>query len=318
MPWTTDDLVSAVRRSGWLPSAGDITAAELLAWGDEEIAETFLEMLKTGREERRIAIEDIALVVGTSRYRLPRRSALETVRGITYLDTSGDECAAQEISPLEAWRYAGERYGSAATLYYFEGDEIVLPVAPTSSGTKLRIRYHMRSSRMVEVSSGARIASAGSTTSLNVANAPAWLTAVSDTAAWADVVRGDSPFPVLYADRKLTAYATLVATLDSSTPVVVAEISSSNSPTGARRDYLCERDCTVYPPIPQEMHGALAWGIVSRALEAQRDTAGSVAARARCTSSIERLRNAAEPRNQDRKPRIIDQGSRLRAGRWGR
>lgn len=317
MSWTTDDLVTAARRSGWLPDASDVAASDLLAWGDECIAEDFVDLLKTGREEYGITSADVALVSGTARYRLPRRASLRSVRGVSFIDSSGDEAPAEELPAMETWRYSGSRNGSSSAFYRFEGDEIVLAVAPTTSGESLRVRYFQRPSVMIATSAAAPIVNAVSTVSIKydvTATPPSTLTTAN---ALIDVVRGDSPFPTLYEDLIVASWSSPNVTLDSTTPIVVAEVSSRGSPAvpGVRVDYVCPRDSTCYPPIPQEMHGALAWGIVSRALEATADQRFALAER-RYRTALDRLRNAAEPRNADRRPRIIDRGSRLRGGRW--
>lgn len=311
MSWTTDDLVTRARRSGWLPDAGDVAASDLLAWGDECIAEDFTPLLKTGREEFGIAYTDIPLAVGTTRYRLPRRATLRTLRGVTHIDADGYEHPADEVPAMDAWRYEGG--GRAyARVYRLEGDEIVLTAAPTSSGESLRVRYYVRASRMVEVSSAAKLTAASDTVTLTVESAPVWLTQVSDADAYIDIVRGDSPFQTIYADLLATDYDAPSVTLDATTPIVVSEISAQTI-THARADYVCKRDETCYPPLPQEMHGALSWGIVSRCLEAVGDQRFT-AAQARYRGALERLRASAEPRNQDRKPKIINRSSRLRGG----
>jgi hypothetical protein len=311
--WTTDDLVTAARRSGWLPDASDVAVSDLLAWGDECIAEDFTELLKGGREEFGVVVEDVALTSGTSRYRIPRRASLRTIRGVTFVDSSGAESPADEVPALESWRYSGSRYGAASATYRFEGDEFVLADATNVSSCSLRVRYYGRASQMIEVSAARRITVAADVETLTLdvtVTPPATLTTVG---ALVDVVRGDSPFPTLYADRQVKSWSSPSVTLEASTPVVVAEVSASGLP-GIRADYLCPRDCTVFPPLPQEMHGALSWGLVSRALEATGDQRFALAER-RYRSALDRLRNASEPRNQDRKPRIVDHGGRLRAGR---
>jgi hypothetical protein len=320
--WTTDDLLSAVRRSGFLPDAHDLSSSDLLAFADEEAATLLADLWKTSREEHRVSVEDIPLVVGTTRYRIPRRALSRGVRGITYLDTNGDESPAQELSPLEAWRYQTSSGLTASVFYYFEDDEIVLPTAPTSSGTKLRVRYYKRPPRMVAVSSGAAIYQAASATTLYFSAAPP--SAVRSIGAYVDIVRGDSPFPAIYEDLIVDNYLGGV-TFDvvfTTSSIDTDDISTSGT-DGARVDYLVPRDCTVYPPLPQELHPVLVSAVVRRAMGALRDRDGAELAEADLRARREAAINVLEPRNADRKPRIISRSGALRGrggqrGWWGR
>lgn len=310
MPWTTDDLLATVRRDGYLPDAFDLSSADLLAFGNDELATTFADVLKTSREEYRVKRYDLPLVSGTTRYRLPRRCLARTVRGISYVDSLGNEGPAIELPALESWRYQANRYGAAQAYYVFEGDELVLPVAPSTAGASLRVRYVQRFPRLVLPSACTPITGPNSPgLSLTVGeDAPS---AVSSTDALIDIVSGDSPFEALYTDLVVASYSS--TTLALTTAVDVDEISDSSS-IGARLDYVCPRDSSCYPPLPQEMHGVLALAIVRRVLEALGDPRVSIA-ESTLRSRLERSINVAEPRNQDRKPRIIDRGGRLRGNR---
>ena len=318
MPWTTDDLVTAVRRSGWLPTASDIAATDILAWGDAELRGEIGGVLKRAREEHRVLVSDIAITSGVTRYRVPRRAIGRTVRAITVLDSAGTEGPADEITPSDAWRYSGSR--SARVAYYFEADEIVLTSTPTTSTDSLRVRYLARPPRLIETTSASPIDKPLTTTTIRLDVTVTPPVTLTTAASYVDVVRGDSPFDTSYSDLLAASFATPILTLNSSTPIVVADMSDYGANLGARRDYLCPRDCTVYPPIPEELHDALAMAICVRALKAQGDSAGAAAARDEMRSSAKAAKSILEPRNQDRRPRIVDRGGRMRSGasRWGR
>lgn len=310
MAWTTTELLAAVRRSGYLPDASDLTDADLLAFGDEELADRFTELLKTAREEYRVKVTDISIQPGTRRYYLPRRALAGAVRSIVYVDADGTEMPALEVPAQEAWRFAGERH------YCFEGDEIVLVASPSTSGAKLRVRYVARLPRLITIDEGARIYK-GQSGGVELFDPPNNLR-VGTTLV--DIVSGDSPFPTLYADLIVAAWNDPILTF--TTPVEAA--TASQTPAGGkvaysympseRVDYLVPRDTTVYPPIPQELHGRLALAIEARALYALADPRAPLV-EARLERAMSRAVNTIEPRNQDRKPAIINHGSRLRQGR---
>lgn len=310
-PWSTDEIVAAARRSGWLPDADDVETSDYLAWGDEEMRTGVGGLLKRGREERGVRKTDTAIVSGTVRYRLPRRALGRVVRGITFVDASGNEAPADEVSPLEAWRYGGTEPGR---YYYFEDDELVLPVTPTSTAGYLRFRYLQRPSRLIALADAMLIERPVTTLTLEMSSAtsPATITTVDSLV---DIVRGDSPFPTIYEDRLVDGLGLGVLTFDATTPIVVADIADSNSP-GNRADYVCPRDCTVYPPLPEELHPALSISICARALEARGDAEGAAAARASASRAAAGARSILEPRNMDRRSPLVWKSSALRAGRW--
>jgi hypothetical protein len=316
MGWTTADLLASVRREGFLPDAHDLSSSDLLAFADEELATILAEVWKTSREERRVVTADLPLAPGVNRYRTPRRALAGGVRGVTYVDASGAEGPADEISPMDVWRWQSAMVFSGFH-YYFEGDELVLPVAPSSAGGAIRVRYYERPPRLIEPDDAAPITNATSTTTLALANAPG--SSIATAGAFVDIVRGDSPFETRYADRISAGYAGGVLTLNASTPIAVSEISdrTGGAAFGARTDYVCPRDCTVYPPIPQELHPVLVSAVLRRAAESQLDQSGASLAEASLRRRITAATNIAEPRNADRKPRIVARGGALRGrGQW--
>jgi hypothetical protein len=293
--WTTDDLLSAVRRSGFLPDAHDLSSSDLLAFADEEAATLLADVWKTSREEHRVSVEDIALVSGQRRYRIPRRALSRGVRGITYVDSTSNESPAIEVSPMDAWRF---QTGStvASVYFYVEDDELVLTTAPSTSAASLRVRFYKRPPRMIAVSGGAAIFTAASATTLYFLVEPP--SAVSSVGALVDIVRGDSPFPAMYEDLVVANY------LGGATNDIVFTTS------------IVPRDCTVYPPLPQELHPVLVSAVLRRAMEALRDREGVELAEASLRARREAAVNVLEPRNADRKPRLISRSGALR-GRGG-
>lgn len=314
MAWTTDDLVELARREAWLPDADDLTSANILDFGNGELRGDTGKVMKVAREEHAVMVEDLTLVSGTTNYRLPRRSQARGIRAITFVDSSGRERPSTELPLAEAYAY-GTSY--VAGLFFLRGDSLVLPCAPTESGAKYRVQYIRRASRMVPVSSGAIIERAVSTTRLELATTTPGAS-ISTADALLDIVRGDSPFDLSYTDLLSDgmnpggAGANILG-LDSTTPIVVADVSTGTQ-IGARDDYVCPRDTTVYPPLPEELHEALGISIAARILESRNDPR----AIEKRNSAIRALRSARallEPRHLDRKPAIIPQGSPLRAGR---
>jgi hypothetical protein len=214
---------------------------------------------------------------------------------------------------MDAWRF---QTGStvASVYFYVEDDELVLTTAPSTSAASLRVRFYKRPPRMIAVSGGAAIFTAASATTLYFLVEPP--SAVSSVGALVDIVRGDSPFPAMYEDLVVANYLG-GATNDIvfTTSIDPDEISTTGT-DGARTDYLVPRDCTVYPPLPQELHPVLVSAVLRRAMEALRDREGVELAEASLRARREAAVNVLEPRNADRKPRLISRSGALR-GRGG-
>lgn len=315
MAWTSDDLIASVRRAGFLPDTSDLSSSDILAFADEELLTTVAEAWKGGREERAVTYEDIPVVAGTQRYRIPRRAMGRAVRGVAWLDASGNEGPADEISPLDAWRWS-----NGGAIYYFEDDHLVLPYSPTASNESIRVRYVSGPPRLVDVTAAARITQPISTTSFYISTTSP-PSSVSTATALVDIVRGESPFPTLYRDRIISGFAGSTITLSSSTPIVVAEIATSLT-VGERADYVCPRDTTVYPQVPKEFWPVLVAATLMRVLDAIGDQAGADRSAARLGMAIKKAQGVTEPRNQGKRAALVNRSSGLRSRtgthRWGR
>lgn len=311
MAWTTADLLIAIRRSGFLPDAHDLSSSDLLALADEELSTILAELWKTAREEYRVKTVDLPITTGQKRYRIPRRALARTVRAVHFVDSQGFERQADEVPITEAWRFAVPPAWVNNARYFFEGDEIVLLASPTVTEGFLRVRYYDRPPRLIETTGASAIDGATSPTTLDLSTAPPL--AISTIGAFIDIVRGDSPFDTLYEDLATVSYIAPILTV---TPAIVPAQISDGVIEGARVDYVCPRDTTVYPPIPQEMHAVLVKATIRSALEALGDVAGAQIAAQTLTRRENSARDLIQPRNADRKPAIISRSGPLR-GRSG-
>lgn len=306
MTWLADDLCDDVRRSGFLPDAHDLTDADLLKLGNEELAE-FAKAIRSAREEYRGKTSDVAIVNGTTRYRTPRRAMAGTVRRVAYIDASGNECPAEEVADANAWMFQRTTGAATAMVYRWEEDELVL-LQPMTSGS-IRFRYTERFPRMVAEADCARLTNGATSTTVTSTGTPGAGTTTAGGKSLVDIIRGDSPFPTLYTDLLVGTYAANVHTFEVGTidPTLVGEIQTP----GKRSDYLAPRDCTPYVPLAIEMHPALSEAVTARAMLALRDPSGAqrlIVAREKLVSGIATI----NPRNADRKPAIIPHGGRLR------
>lgn len=312
MAYTTDDLVTAVRRLAYLPDAGDITDAEILSRADEEMDTLVADAVKAGREGFWLTSEDTALSPSVLAYQIPRRALGRGVVGVMMVNSTGTTFTIPQIDPVIGWN--GRTTSISSYCYSFQADKIVFPTPPPS-GYSLRVLYLRRPSRMVSVASGAAVVTAPTTTTITIGGAvPAWLSGITvDTPyTYVDVVRGSAPFDPLYVDRIGTLFSAPTLTLDATTPVDISDFVDTSLYTNARIDYVCRQDETVYPMLPIELHRVLEAATAVRLLESVKDAEGAQMAMATLRERKRAAVDILEPRNQEGSRPIVRARSPLR------
>jgi hypothetical protein len=308
--WTTDDFVEKVRLGAMLPDASDITAADILSLGDDELGTVLTTGLKTAREGYWDKLEDIALSTSVRRYRLPRRASLRGARSVSLVDAAGKE------SPFDGVESTEPAYGTngGSRRFYLEDDFLVFMGDP-EAGYSLRVRYQRRPSKLVPVASCSAITSCPSSATLLMTSA----TQLFATKLLVDVVRGDAPFDLMYTDLKVNGFAlsvytfgtTLSGTLDTA---VFADLTAI---TNERQDYLCPRDTTCYPPLPLELQPVLVSAVVRRVMEITGDRAGAGIANATMNERLKGMTSAIQPRVQNETRLLTNRSTSLRGGFGG-
>lgn len=320
---TADALLADVKATGFLPDASDQSDSDLLGFADSELRTMIAAAVEASVGERFLRYEDTTIVPGTVSYRLPRRALAGSVRAVTVVDPSGVTLPPlAEVSPIQIrgmWKS-----GDTATprFYTFEGDYVNLGAVEAGSGWTLRIHYVLRPGALVKLenyASLARIASAGSTTSLTVYD-----TTLASFAKYAlfDIIRGSEPYMPAYLDRYAGSDYTSpgpTITLAAATPVVVADFTIETFGTyagtaGREAMWWVPRDTTPFPMIPKVLWDALVHGTLAQALSAVRDP-GAAAMRATALAKLQEGLATMKPRDARNSRMVIPQSSALRSGR---
>ena len=145
MPYTADDLVSAVRMRCQLPDAsadGKFTDADLRELATEELFTTLLATLRGSRGDYYVTSTDYTVGVGVSDYRIPTRAQGASLRDLTIIDTSGNGYSVPHL-PLEdsdLFAKVGSYFWPSGVAHVIEGNLLRLRPAPTTSGDPLRVR----------------------------------------------------------------------------------------------------------------------------------------------------------------------------------
>jgi hypothetical protein len=301
-----------VRRAAYLPDASDLTDSDLLGFADESMEALLGAAIKSGREGHWLTTTDVTIVTGTISYRLPRRAYARALRGLILVSPEGYEIPMEQVDAFELRALYAPTSTAQGTPYQyaFEGDFVRIGCTPSSAGWSLRFSYLARPSSLIAVSSCGPITLAASTTLFKT---PTPVPSGFVIGAWLDIIRGTEPFETLYTDRIVADVTGGDITLETSTPIVVADVQSLT--VDGERDYACPRDRTCLPQIPGSFWGALVADTARQCLGALRDSAGEASMQARTAQRLSQAVSAAEPRDQRSTQLIRGAGFYRRRGR---
>jgi hypothetical protein len=320
--FTTDDLILQVRRRAFLAPVGGPTDDEVLGYINEERRTTMAEAVKRAAPSFWRTSVEYPVQAGIAEYRVPDRALMSGIEKVVTVDANGLEHPLDEIADEERWRYSkGQRdpHWRGRFAYIMQAEHLRLVPTPTHSETSLTLKvyYHRQMSEMVPVAQAARIASAESTTRIDVTGGlGSGSSALQTTGSYVDLVRGAGMFGPIAVDRVIAAYedlASQVIVLEADTPVVTADIAPGNN-AGTRRDYVCLAGETVYTELPLDMWPVLVSAAAVAVLTATKDFAHADAERVVLASRMDSCRFLAEPRS-DEPEMIMNRYSVLRRGR---
>jgi len=306
-----------------MPDASDQSDTDILALADQELETLISEAVVSGRGEHWFRTEDTALVPGTTSYRLPRRLLGRAVRGVSVVQSTAAEYQLSQLDPLELRGLYTPGTAVRPAFFAFEGDFIKLGAVPAESGWTLRVHYVQKPSQLVAVSTTtmSRIAAIPSTTTLTLLDVAPDAN-LTTSLSFFDIVRGAEPYDLLYIDRLTSSYANPTLTLNSSTPIVVADfvmtpgLVAYSAKPGSEAFWVVQRDQTPFPPIPAAMWTALVYATTAAALAATGDP-GAPRMGGRATAAKAQAVAMMSPRDERQTQTIVNQHSMLRSrGRW--
>lgn len=317
---TTADLLTDVAARASRPS-GDllVTTAELLQLCDEELRSEVAGMIISARSEYWLASETTTVVSGTASYRLPDRALAQGLRDVTIVDANGYEWNADQVPANQRYLYSGATCSRGPGPFDFtlENGQVVLLPTPSQSGYTMRLRYYRRPGRLIQTSAAIFIERPLTTTTLELDNSTTAPSTISTVDARVDIIRGDGMCDAIFTDRIVDGYAGNTLTLDSTTPIVTADINESNN-LNTRFDYVCPAGTTVYPPLPEDLYPFL----VALGVKAYAEAIGDAQAFQIAAAMAEKKRKLAlgiiTPRVDGEELRPVPLNTPLRSGsRWG-
>jgi len=246
------ELLALIRRRGSIPSnAPDWPAATVLEQATRELLETHLPLLIAARGEYLVKTSDLPLVARQLAYRLHPRCA--AVRQVDYLQADGMRTPIVESKPsdLSADRTSANLVGRP-TRYVFREHYLEVFPLPPSSGDSIRVRWHIRPSRICATSEAAAITiiatdtpTPGKTTVTYVTPAGSlWSAAVRY-----DFVKRSSPFDIMSYDLLPPSAGS------STTKVFTSSEFSSDIEVG---DWIAPAGYSPFANCPVELHQPIA------------------------------------------------------------
>lgn len=269
--YDTTALVEDVRQRGSLP-ANDLrfTAAQIRAAATLELREGVAPLLSTSRAEHLVYPYTVAVVSGTSTYRMPPRAIGGSLRNVSFVDSANTAIRLRELSMDEVETIGTSTNQGTPFAYYTQNYSVVLVPVPNVAGT-LSMPYYARPNALVlqgsSAVSGARCVAltsvSGDTTFITIVTSPP---TVLTAATRVDIVRATPGFETLVAGAPVT-----VEFLGGSYRFTITGLASGVGLSIATGDYLCLPNEAPVPQVPVELHGLLAARTARRLLKAVGD-----------------------------------------------
>lgn len=313
MAWTTDSLVTAVKRKAFAPSTRwPFTDPQVLDIAWEEMMKRIVPAVRSIRENYWTTTLNTALTVDSlgaypTYVRVPTRAAASTATSVWVVQTNGDLVRLTRIPAPERQYYANLQPSGVGgpSAYALEGDKLYLYPPINQAGLVLRVQYDRRPALLVPTTSAGLI----TVVAASAITAPGGTFAASPTI---DVVQANPPCDILL-DSIASTYLANVFTL------------ATNATVGqgiAVGDYVCPYGYTCVLPLPDVLHVALVDLTVAACKSEQRDYARAADLRAEVEGYMPALLQTLAVRVSADPPLVFNRESPLRTGltgyRWGR
>lgn len=267
MAYTTDDLVTAIKRDSYLPAAQrDFGATNLLAVADEALLETIAPALVSHDDGFFLEPADASTVASTQDYQLDRYAMWSKLRRLQMLDSGGSLRTLRRLTSEQAEVEDQDGTGNPES-FLMLADKIRLYPIPTGVET-LRQWIYRRPGRMVATTAAAQVSSVDSGTGIvtYTGSKPATFTSSSVH----DFYKGSAPF------RRVGTALSATASPGANTQT----FSTTNAALLASGDWVCVRDETVFPALPVELHSFLKDLVIRSITRTQGDRQAYETARA--------------------------------------
>ncbi len=306
MAWTTDSLVTAVKRKAFAPSTRwPFTDQQVLDIAWEEMMKRVVPAVRSIRENYWTTTLNTTLAVDSlgaypTFVRVPTRASASTATSVWIVRTNGalvrlTRISAVERMTLDTLTPSGQ---GGPSVYALEGDKLYLYPPINQAGLVLRVQYDRRPALLIPTTSAGLI----TVVVASAITAPGGTFAASPTI---DVVQANPPCDILL-DSIASTYLANVFTL------------ATNATVGkgiAVGDYVCPYGYTCVLPLPDALHVALIDLTVAACKSEQRDYARAEAIRGEVDSYMPALLQTLAVRVSADPQVVYDRDSPLSMGR---
>lgn len=261
----TEDLVSAIKRSGFIPT-GQTTFGDpddFIALANEELQTRLVPHIIKIRQEFFTKHTTVPLLNQINHYPVPERAIGNSLRDVFFLPNASDsvnKILVKKIDEHDQQIYQGNT-GNVIS-FYMEGDEVIVIPTPVNPSGVLMFYYFRKPSKIVSTSSCAKITGISSAPGLTTLTVDTDLTASLPAGSLVDFVQVKSPFLSRYIDvaiQSITATTIVVNTTDISNEAGTLDTKLN--------DYICPAQQTNIPQIPDVFHPILSEMVVARCMK---------------------------------------------------
>jgi hypothetical protein len=307
--YTTDGLVSSIKRRVTLPDAQNLyTADDLIAFASDELSSTIVPLVHSVQQEYWVVRQDIPMVINQLNYTIPVRGVSNGLRLLTLVDPNGNELQFNLLRP----EYTASTYNwlspyTTSTLYGFNMEDDHIVVFPrtfvTNPSLSLRFRFERQPNQLCATTDAAQITVIAGNL-VTVSSVPSTWT----TTMVFDLIKGTPAFISKGDDLAVT-------TLD----VGLSQITFSALPsTAAVGDWISIAGTSPIPQIPFQMFPYLAQTVAVKCLEGMADMEPYNAAVQTRERMKEDLLKLMQPRDMGNVQTIVNRGGLFDAGQfWG-
>lgn len=313
--WTSDELLTEVRRKASIPSGSLKWTDAVLLREASDVLRSFAgwAMTKAGDGRQLYQLERTSMITtayGESReILLPPHAVADTIDGVFWLDNAGNEV---RLSPIDLNSQpvfdSPSATGNPSGYAVMNGTIRIYP-EPSSANT-FRINYARRHPELILTSD----ASATVVQSVTGDDSSTTFTLGDDpytTGEALDLINSYSPYRVYLADMVITAKPGL---FQMKVGVPYSQVSGF-APTGS---VLVPSGTSPYVHLPQELRACVTFKVAAHVMSMIGDDIGAQSAESTAASELQRAIDLMNPRVKSQRQKIVNQYSLMRAGRYGR
>ncbi len=257
-PYTTDELVEAVRRDTFIATSDENwTSARILGVAQDCILEGLAPRMKNAKANYFLQAASVTLVASVTAYDVPGESMWNGVSSVQLRQLSdGMLCGKLSlIEPENLWRYGQVQNPAIPSTFYVDNTQLNVFPAPDSNAVAtydLRLTYYRRPAQMV-LTSQATVVQSVTALSVTTSAQPSYFSTnapdpyTTGRPSRVDVYNRLQPYTRRYTNLTGSITSSTGFTFNGSvTSAQVAKIQSG--------DILCVYGTTIFPDVPPELH----------------------------------------------------------------